>query len=119
MANVREQVTLSRFTTLGLGGPARRFVVAGTDDEIIAAVRDADQRGEPLLVLGGGSNLVISDDGFPGTVIQVATKGIDQTTGPDEASLGQAGPGQAELQRRCPARWPDGRREDWHRRRAA
>ncbi len=95
MANVREQVNLSRFTTLGLGGPARRFVVAGTDDEIIAAVRDADQRGEPLLVLGGGSNLVISDDGFPGTVIQVATKGIHRTTGPDETSPGQAGPGQA------------------------
>jgi UDP-N-acetylenolpyruvoylglucosamine reductase len=62
MANVREPVRLSRFTTLGLGGPARRFVVAGTDEEIIAAVRTADQRGEPLLVLGGGSNLVISDE---------------------------------------------------------
>jgi UDP-N-acetylmuramate dehydrogenase len=95
MANVREQVKLSRFTTLGLGGPARRFVVAGTDDEIIAAVRDADQRGEPLLVLGGGSNLVIADDGFPGTVIQVATKGIHRTAGHDEAGPGKTGPGQA------------------------
>jgi UDP-N-acetylmuramate dehydrogenase len=101
MANVREQVSLSRFTTLGLGGPARRFVVAGTDEEIIAAVRDADRRGEPLLVLGGGSNLVISDNGFPGTVIQVATKGIHRMTGPDEAGPGrqspdEAGPRQAE-----------------------
>ena len=97
MANVREPVRLSRFTTLGLGGPARRFVVAGTDEEIIAAVRAADQRGEPLLVLGGGSNLVISDDGFPGTVIQVATKGIHRTTdagaGPDAAGPGPAEPG--------------------------
>ena len=97
MANVREPVRLSRFTTLGLGGPARRFVVAGTDEEIIAAVRAADQRGEPLLVLGGGSNLVISDDGFPGTVIQVATKGLRRTTdpgaGPDAARPGQAEPG--------------------------
>jgi len=97
MANLREPVRLSRFTTLGLGGPARRFVVAGTDEEIIAAVRTADQRGEPLLVLGGGSNLVISDDGFPGTVIQVATKGIHRTTdpgaGPDAAGPGQALPG--------------------------
>jgi UDP-N-acetylmuramate dehydrogenase len=95
MANVREQVTLSRFTTLGLGGPARRFVVAGSDEEIIAAVRDADRRGEPLLVLGGGSNLVISDNGFPGTVIQVATKGIHRMTGPDEAGLDRAGPDEA------------------------
>ena len=97
MANVREPVRLSRFTTLGLGGPARRFVVAGTDEEIIAAVRAADQRGEPLLVLGGGSNLVISDDGFPGTVIQVATKGIhramDPGAGPDAAGPGQPEPG--------------------------
>jgi UDP-N-acetylmuramate dehydrogenase len=97
MANVREPVRLSHFTTLGLGGPARRFVVAGTDEEIIAAVRAADQRGEPLLVLGGGSNLVISDDGFPGTVIQVATKGIHRTTdpgaGPDAAGPGRAEPG--------------------------
>ena len=97
MANVREPVRLSRFTTLGLGGPARHFVVAGTDEEIIAAVRAADLRDEPLLVLGGGSNLVISDDGFPGTVIQVATKGIHRTTdpgaGPDAAGPGQAEPG--------------------------
>jgi UDP-N-acetylmuramate dehydrogenase len=97
MANVREPVRLSRFTTLGLGGPARHFVAAGTDEEIIAAVRAADQRDEPLLVLGGGSNLVISDDGFPGTVIQVATKGIHRTTdpgaGPDAAGPGQAEPG--------------------------
>jgi UDP-N-acetylmuramate dehydrogenase len=95
MANVREQVRLSRFTTLGLGGPARRFVVAGTDEEIIAAVRAADQRGEPLLVLGGGSNLLISDNGFPGTVIQVATKGVHRMTGPDGAGLDRASPDEA------------------------
>ena len=76
MAQVREQVALSEFTTIRLGGPARRFVEAATDEEIIADVRAADGRAEPLLVLGGGSNLVISDDGFPGTVIHVATKGI-------------------------------------------
>ena len=76
MAQVREQVALSEFTTIRLGGPARRFVEATTDEEIIAEVRAADERAGPLLVLGGGSNLVISDDGFPGTVIHVATKGI-------------------------------------------
>jgi UDP-N-acetylmuramate dehydrogenase len=76
VAKVREQVALSEFTTLRLGGLARRFVEAATDEEIIAEVRSADERGEPMLILGGGSNLVISDDGFPGTVIHVATKGI-------------------------------------------
>ena len=86
MPDVREQVPLSGFTTLGLGGPARRFVVAGTDDELIAAVRAADDRGEPLLILGGGSNLVIADEGFPGTVIQVATAGITRRTGPRMAA---------------------------------
>src|SRR6266536_3397848 len=102
MANVREQVSLSRFTTLGLGGPARRFVVAGTDEEIVAAVRDADRRGEPLLVLGGGSNLVISDNGFPGTVVQVATKGIHRMTGPDEAGPGRQSPDEAGLRQAEP-----------------
>jgi UDP-N-acetylmuramate dehydrogenase len=88
MLNVREQVLLSGFTTLGLGGPARRFVEAGADQEIIAEVRAADERGEPLLVLGGGSNLVIADEGFPGTVIRVATKGIRRTAG----MAGDSGP---------------------------
>jgi UDP-N-acetylmuramate dehydrogenase len=73
---VREQVTLAVYTTLGLGGPAARFIEAGTDQQVIDAVRDADQRGEPVLVLGGGSNLVVADAGFPGTVVRVATRGI-------------------------------------------
>jgi UDP-N-acetylmuramate dehydrogenase len=79
MLNVREQVMLSSFTTLGLGGPARRFVEAGTEQELIAEVRAADRRGEPLLVLGGGSNLVIADSGFAGMVVRVATSGIHRT----------------------------------------
>ena len=76
MLTVREQVMLSGFTTLGLGGPARRFVEAATEPELIAEVRAAGRRGEPLLILGGGSNLVIADDGFPGTVVRVATRGV-------------------------------------------
>ena len=67
---------LADHTTLGLGGPARRFIRAGTDEDLIEAVRAADSRGEPVLILGGGSNLVVADEGFDGTVIQVATKGI-------------------------------------------
>jgi UDP-N-acetylmuramate dehydrogenase len=67
---------LSQYTTLGLGGPARNFVTAASDDELIETVRAADLSGEPVLVLGGGSNLVISDDGFPGTVVHVDTRGM-------------------------------------------
>jgi UDP-N-acetylmuramate dehydrogenase len=70
---------LSQHTTLGLGGPARTFVTAASDDELIETVRAADLSGEPLLVLGGGSNLVIADDGFPGTVVHVATRGVSYT----------------------------------------
>jgi UDP-N-acetylmuramate dehydrogenase len=70
-------VRLSDYTTLRLGGPARRFVRAGTEDDLIKAVRAADDSGEPTLILGGGSNLVVADEGFDGTVIQVATRGVD------------------------------------------
>jgi UDP-N-acetylenolpyruvoylglucosamine reductase len=70
------QIPLAGYTTLRLGGPARRFAQAADEVELIAQVWAADERGEPLLVLGGGSNLVISDDGFPGTVVHVATRGI-------------------------------------------
>jgi UDP-N-acetylmuramate dehydrogenase len=73
---VREQVMLSAHTTLRLGGPAARFVAAGTEDQLVAAVRAADADRQPVLVLGGGSNLVVSDAGFAGTVVRVASRGI-------------------------------------------
>jgi UDP-N-acetylmuramate dehydrogenase len=67
---------LAGYTTLGLGGPAARFIEADRDDQVIAEVREADAGGEPVLVLGGGSNLVVADEGFPGTVVHVATRGV-------------------------------------------
>ena len=76
VTSVQPPVALSAYTTLGLGGPARRFVAAGTEAELVAEVRDADRRAEPLLVLGGGSNVVIADDGFDGTVVHVETSGV-------------------------------------------
>jgi UDP-N-acetylmuramate dehydrogenase len=73
---------LADYTTVRLGGPARAFVRAETEHELIDAVRSADAAGEPLLILGGGSNLVVSDEGFDGTVIQVATRGVTRDAGP-------------------------------------
>ncbi len=67
---------LADYTTLGLGGPARSFVTAGSEADLIEAVRVADTAGDPLLLIGGGSNLVIADDGFPGTVVHVNSRGI-------------------------------------------
>jgi UDP-N-acetylmuramate dehydrogenase len=59
-----------------LGGPAREFAVATTSDELVAVVRDADASGTPVLLVGGGSNLVVSDDGFDGLVVKVETSGL-------------------------------------------
>ena len=59
-----------------VGGPAARLVTASTSDELVAAVRAADAAGEALLVVGGGSNLVIADAGFDGTAVHVVTSGV-------------------------------------------
>ncbi len=69
-------VLLREHTSLRLGGPAGRFTIATTERDLVGAVQRADEVGEELLILGGGSNLVVSDEGFPGTVVQVATKGM-------------------------------------------
>jgi UDP-N-acetylmuramate dehydrogenase len=76
VAMIGGQVALSAYTTLGLGGPADRFIQATSEDELIDAVRAADQVGDSVLVLGGGSNLVVADAGFRGTVIHVGTRGL-------------------------------------------
>ncbi|MER5790067.1 UDP-N-acetylmuramate dehydrogenase [Streptomyces sp. NPDC001980] len=68
---------LAPLTTFRLGGPATRLVTATTDAEVIAAVRAADDSGTPLLVIGGGSNLVIGDKGFDGTALRIATTGFE------------------------------------------
>ncbi|WP_409470245.1 UDP-N-acetylmuramate dehydrogenase [Streptomyces sp. HC307] len=70
---------LAPLTTLRLGGPATRLVTATTDAEVIDAVREADSAGTPLLLIGGGSNLVISDKGFDGIALRIATRGFELT----------------------------------------
>ena len=70
-------VNLSEFTTMRVGGPARELVTATTTDDVVAAARAAWSVDAPWLVLGGGSNLVVSDEGVDGTVIRVQTRGIE------------------------------------------
>jgi UDP-N-acetylmuramate dehydrogenase len=73
---VRENVPLAPFTTLRIGGMARYFVSATSEDEVMAAFDFAESRDLRLFVLGGGSNILVADTGFDGLVLQVAPKGI-------------------------------------------
>jgi UDP-N-acetylmuramate dehydrogenase len=73
-------VPLAPFTTFRVGGPAARLLEVDTVEEISAAARECDRRNEPLLVLGGGSNLLIADAGFPGTVLRLTGRGIETGT---------------------------------------
>lgn len=76
---------LSSFTTLGVGGPATNFLHVKSEAELISAVKSADDSKTPILILGGGSNVLISDSGFAGTVVRVETTGnsyeIDSCSG--------------------------------------
>ena len=66
---------LSNHTSLHIGGPAKNFVRATTEEELVNAVKAADAAGEEVLIMGGGSNVLVADSGFSGTVIHVETKG--------------------------------------------
>lgn len=78
LTGVEEQhdAALAPLTTMRVGGPARRLVTVTTTDELVDALREVDDADEPLLVLSGGSNVVIADEGFDGTVVRIATRGI-------------------------------------------
>jgi UDP-N-acetylmuramate dehydrogenase len=72
----RHDVELAGLTTLRIGGPAGHYFEADSEQTLIAAIRDAEGHGEDLLILGGGSNLVVADEGYPGTVVKVGLKGL-------------------------------------------
>lgn len=75
---LREQILLAPYTTFGVGGPARWFVEAEDETALTEAVDFARKRNVPLFVLGGGSNLLVADEGFPGMVLRIALRGVEQ-----------------------------------------
>lgn len=76
--HLREQVALAPYTTFGIGGPARWWAEITAEGELVEAVRFAAEQRLPLFVLGGGSNVLISDEGFPGVVVHIALRGMSQ-----------------------------------------
>lgn len=72
---------LADHTTLRVGGPARRWVEATTTAELVDAVAAADAAGEPVLLVSGGSNMLVGDDGFDGVAVHVATRGVSSDGG--------------------------------------
>ena len=84
---IPESDALAPLTTIGLGGPAGRLIEARSDAEAVRAVAAADSAGEPLLVLGGGSNMVIADAGFDGTVVQIMSRGVTAGAPEDRVRL--------------------------------
>jgi UDP-N-acetylmuramate dehydrogenase len=84
---LEENKPLAPFTTLGIGGPARWFVEARSEDAIVDAAAWVRERGVTMLVLGGGSNLVVSDAGFDGLVVHIALRGTDAVDAGDGSGL--------------------------------
>ncbi len=80
-AGLRQDVPLAPMTTFGIGGPARHFLAARSDEELQAALLWASAAGEPVFILGGGSNVLVADEGFAGLVVRVATRGQRWTDG--------------------------------------
>ena len=70
-------MNLAELTSLRLGGPARSLLEVTSEAEFVDAVRIADEAGDPVLIVAGGSNLVVADEGFDGTVILVRTAGVE------------------------------------------
>ena len=77
----QQHIPLAPFTTLGIGGPARWFAAAHCEDDVIEAVGFAAEHAVPLFVLGGGSNLLVADAGFPGMVLRMGIGGIEPVEG--------------------------------------
>jgi UDP-N-acetylmuramate dehydrogenase len=80
---VHSDLRLADLTTLRLGGPAREITEPASESELVAQIAELDRTGLPLLLVGGGSNLVVADEGFDGTVVRILTRGVDEREGSD------------------------------------
>jgi UDP-N-acetylmuramate dehydrogenase len=74
--NILENISLAQMTTLEVGGPACYFATARSESDILEAFQFARSNDLPVFILGGGTNVLISDNGFAGLVIQIALKGV-------------------------------------------
>lgn len=90
---IQEDIPLAPFTTLRIGGPAKYFAAARSEAELIAALDFAEQRALPVFILGGGSNVLIADEGFAGLVLRVAVRGV-ASRAKDTAVIVTAGAGE-------------------------
>ena len=89
---VQENVPLAPLTTLKVGGPARFFVEATSETNVLAALEYASVRGLQVFILGGGSNILVSDDGFDGLVVRIVLKGTEWNTEHSELSGQRSAP---------------------------
>lgn len=87
--HLREQVALAPFTTFGIGGPARWLAEVEDEPSFLEAIRFARERSLPIFVLGGGSNVLASDEGFPGLVLHIALRGIHQDANRFQVAAGE------------------------------
>ncbi|MFY9555853.1 MAG: UDP-N-acetylmuramate dehydrogenase [Blastocatellia bacterium] len=91
--SLRENVLLAPMTTLGIGGPARFFAEITTTAALTSGVEWARTQSLPLFVLGGGSNIVVADSGFPGLVLRVSIRGVDAQVNDNHVAV-KAGAGE-------------------------
>jgi len=87
IARIERDVPLAPFTTLGIGGPARFFVRAESVDDVREAMAFADAQSLPLLILAGGSNVLIADEGFDGVVVHLELRGITIESEDDDFAI--------------------------------
>ena len=96
--------TFAELTTIGVGGPIARFIEPTTRVGVIEAIEEADAKGLPLCVIGGGSNMLVSDTPFPGVVVRDARRAI---TVPDEAAPVEGGDRTVHINAEAGCNWDD------------